>query len=289
MVLKKEIFILFGILLLTASLVGCRKEMSRSEWCNKYGFKEDEVFDIEIGNYGFPYIDTEINGHQIKMMYDTGNMVGISVSSEVAKLLGLTKVDEITLVDTAGLSLGRFGVYESEKVKVFGREFTGEKIYETFADDIDGLLPPSLLLEHRFTIDYKNKFIGISKNSFPENRIKKETFPLIVNPSQPGMPVIEGVVNGEKVLIQLDTGCSRTCVDEKLITKFNLPANAWGYEIKDVRLGSFQFRIKNAKKVSFAGINEGYPGPIMLCLGSDTISKVVFTVDYPNEKVILSE
>ncbi|HHT47795.1 MAG TPA: hypothetical protein GXZ98_00680 [Firmicutes bacterium] len=98
-----------------------------------------------------------------------------------------------------------------------------------------------------------------------------------------------GVVNGEKVLIQLDTGCSRTCVDEKVITKFNLPANTWGYEIKDVRLGSFQFRIKNAKKVSFAGISEGYPGPIMLCLGSDTISKVVFTVDYSDKKVIISE
>ena len=76
-VLKKQAFMIIGMLLLTSLLVGCRMEMSRSEWCNRYGFAEDEVFDIEIGNYGFPYIDTEINGQQIKMMYDTGNMVGI--------------------------------------------------------------------------------------------------------------------------------------------------------------------------------------------------------------------
>ena len=288
--MKKKTVILFGIWLLTIILVGCRIEMSRSEWSNKYGFEEGEVFDIEIGKYGFPYIDTEINGHQIKMMYDTGNMVGISVSLEVAKQLGLTKIDEISLmrVDTAGHFLGRFDVFESVKVKVFGREITGEKIYESSADDIDGFLPPSLLLEYRVTIDYKNKFMGISKNRFPRN-IKRESFPLIVNPLEPGLPVIEGAVNGEKVLIMLDTGCSRTCVDEKLINKLNLPANEWGYEIKDVRLGSYKFRIKNAKQVSYAGNNKGYPGPIMLCLGSDTISKVVFTVDYPNKKVIFSE
>ena len=287
--LKKKNLIVFGVLLLTSILAGCRVELSKREWSNKYGFEEGEVFDIEIGKYGFPYFDTEINGHQVKMMYDTGNMVGISVSSEVAKQLGLTKVDEITLVDTGGLLIGRFGVFESEKVKVFGRELTGEKIYETFADDIDGLLPPSLLLEYRVTIDYYNKYLGISKNSFPEKGIKKETFPLVVNPLHPGLPVIEGVVNGEKVLIQLDTGCSRTCVDEKLINKLNLPENEWGYEIKDVRLGSFKFRIKNAKKVSFAGISRGYPASIMLTLGSDTLSKVVFTVDYPNKKVFISE
>lgn len=290
-VLKKQAFMIIGMLLLTSLLVGCRMEMSRSEWCNRYGFAEDEVFDIEIGNYGFPYIDTEINGHQIKMMYDTGNMVGISVTSEVAKQLGLTKIDGImqTRVDTGGLFLGKLNVFASAKVNVFGWEITPEMIYETFSNGIDGLLPPSLLLDYRVTIDYKNKFMGISKNSFPEKHMKKETFPLIVNPLQPGLPVIAGEVNGEQVLIMLDTGCSRTCVDEELINKLSLPANEWGYEIREVRLGSFKFPINNAKKVSYAGINRGYPGPIMLCLGSDIISKVVFTVDYPNEKVILSE
>ena len=52
-VLKKQAFMIIGMLLLTSLLVGCRMEMSRSEWCNRYGFAEDEVFDIEIGNYGF--------------------------------------------------------------------------------------------------------------------------------------------------------------------------------------------------------------------------------------------
>ena len=76
-----------------------------------------------------------------------------------------------------------------------------------------------------------------------------------------------GVVNGEKVLIQLDTGCSRTCVDEKVITKFNLPANTWGYEIKDVRLGSFQFRIKMQSQLRelarISGSNNALPCSIL--------------------------
>ena len=87
----------------------------------------------------------------------------------------------------------------------------------------------------------------------------------------------------------LDTGCSRTCVDEELINRLNLPENELGYEIKDIRLGSFKFRVNNAKKVSLAGVSRKYSEPIMLILGSDNISKVVFTVDYPNQTVIFSK
>ncbi len=35
------------------------------------------------------------------------------------------------------------------------------------------------------------------------------------------MPVLEGIVNGEKVLIQIDTGQSRTCMDERLVQILN--------------------------------------------------------------------
>lgn len=286
--MKKQTFLLLGILFLSSVLVGCHVEMTKSEWANKYGFEEGEVFDIEIGNYGFPYINTEINGLQIKMMYDTGNMIGISVTKEIAMQSGLNKVDEIVRIDTGGLFIGKFDVFEDAIVKVFGREITGERIYEFFGENIDGLLPPSLFLDYRVTIDYKNKYMGISKNKFPEN-IKQANFPLIVNPLQPGLPVIEGVVNGEKVFIMLDTGCSRTCVDEELINRLNLPENELGYEIKDIRLDSFKFRVNNAKKVSLAGVSRKYSEPIMLILGSDNISKVVFTVDYPNQTVIFSK
>lgn len=288
-VLKKRIFIFLGILLLSSTLAGCRQELSIREWSNRYGFAEDEVFPLEIGEkYGFPYVDAEINGQQIKMMFDTANMVGISISAELAEQLGLDQTGEMRCFDSGGRCIGRFAVFEEAKVKVFGRENTAT-IYESTADDIDGFLPPSLLLNYRVTIDYRNKLMGIAKTGFPEQGIRKEVFPLIVNPLNPGMPVIAGFVNGEKVLILLDTGSSRTCVDERLVNKLNLPANERGYEIKEVRLGAFRFRIKNAKKVSLAGISERYPGPIMLILGSDTIAKVVFTVDYPNQKVIISE
>ena len=124
--MKKQTFLLLGILFLSSVLVGCHVEMTKSEWANKYGFEEGEVFDIEIGNYGFPYINTEINGLQIKMMYDTGNMIGISVTKEIAMQSGLNKVDEIVRIDTGGLFIGKFDVFEDAIVKVFGREITGK-------------------------------------------------------------------------------------------------------------------------------------------------------------------
>lgn len=288
--MKNKKIIVFGFWLLVVSLLlGCRSNTARKEWGNMYGFEKEEVFNIEIKDYGFPYIRSKINNIEINMMFDTGNMNGISVSSEISKRLKLTKIGEIIHMDSAGNIRGSFNVFDSEKIFVFGREIKGEKIYESFSNDLDGIIPPSLLLKNRFTIDYNNKFIGVSKNSYPDTDINKEIFSLIPNKKYPGMPVVEGVVNGQKVLIQLDTGKSRTCVDESLIKKLNLPLNDRGYEINNIKLGSFNFSITNAKKTSFKGISEGYPQPIMLGIGSDIISKIVFTVDYPNEKVIISE
>lgn len=63
--MKNKPFILLGVLMLTFVLIGCRIELSKSEWSKMYGFAAGEVFDIEIGKYGFPYIDTEILQKQI--------------------------------------------------------------------------------------------------------------------------------------------------------------------------------------------------------------------------------
>lgn len=103
------------------------------------------------------------------------------------------------------------------------------------------------------------------------------------------MLVVEGYVNGVKTLIQIDTGKSRTCVDQKLIKTLNLPGNKKGYEIDSIKLGKYTFSVKNAKKTSFSGISGGYPEPIMLGIGSDILSKLILTIDYANRRLIITK
>ena len=287
--MRNRLIILSGILLfiIVIVLLRCHSDMSRNEWAKRYGFEKGEVYNIKIRAYGFPYIETIIKNEKVSMMFDTANMTGIQVSAELAKQLKLEKIGELKHYDSAGNIRGSYNVFDSEEIFILGKKIKGEIIYEGVSNDLEGILPPSLLLEKRFTIDYNNKFIGVSKNNFPD--IKKEGFPLISNSRYPGMPVVEGIVNGEKVLIQLDTGMSRTCIDENLVRKLNLPANNSGYEINSIKLGSYEFSVTNAKETSYQGISDGYPEPIMLGIGSDIISKIVFTVDYINERVIFSD
>jgi len=288
---KKKIGIIF-VLMLVYLITGCLDDvgLDHNEWADRYGFENDEVFSIEIGEYGFPYIDVKINDKDINMMFDTGNMVGLSVSTNIAEQLNLTKIGEYTERDATGNIRGNFSIFDSEEVFVFGKNITTELI-ESFTDSFEGIIPPSLMLNKRFTIDYSNGFIGISESSFPKSIANKKTFQLITNTDFPHlnpMPVIEGVVNGQEVIIQLDTGKSRTVVDEKRIEVLDLQSNERGYKIESIKLGSFEFSVTNAKRGNFGGISRGYPGPIMLGLGSDIISEFVFTVDYQNKEVIIS-
>ena len=62
---------------------------------------------------------------------------------------------------------GRLNVFASAKLMslVGGNS---EMIHETFSNGIDGLLPPSLLLDYRVTIDYKTNLWDF-ENSFPKS------------------------------------------------------------------------------------------------------------------------
>ena len=288
----KKIGLIF-VLMLMYFIAGCSYDvgLDRNEWADRYDFENDEVFSIEIGDYGFPFIDVDINDKDIKMMFDTGNMVGLLVSANVAEQLDLNKIGEYIERDASGNIRGNYDIFDSEEVFVFGKNIN-IKIRESFSDSFEGIIPPSLLSNKRFTIDYSNEFIGVSENYFPKSIVKNKTFRLITNTDFPhlnSMPVIKGVVNGQEVFIQLDTGKSRTVVDEKLIEVLDLQLNKRGYKIESIKLGSFEFSVTNAKRGNFNGISRGYPGPIMLGLGSDIISEFVFTVDYPNQKVIISQ
>jgi hypothetical protein len=112
--------------------------------------------------------------------------------------------------------------------------------------------------------------------------------PLIANKILPKLLVVRGSVNGHPVLIQIDTGKSRTCVDRTLATKLALPRAPRGYRIREVTIGNVTFSVSSAREESFEGISQSLPEPILLGIGSDLLSQVVFTIDYKTQLVLLS-
>ncbi len=103
-----------------------------------------------------------------------------------------------------------------------------------------------------------------------------------------GMIVVSGAVNGREVLIQVVTGKSRTCVARELAEALHLPKSSDGYRIDEVRLGAFPFSVTSAReKESFRGISQELSRLIQLGIGSDILSQVVMTVDYPTWRLLI--
>ncbi|MTI60319.1 MAG: hypothetical protein FH762_10195 [Firmicutes bacterium] len=285
---KKLIVIIILILIFSHLLNGCNNDQI-ANWGQKYGYNFDEVYQIKIGNYGFPYIEGYINGQKISLLIDTGNLVGTMISQKEAKKINLKQIDKWILQDSSGNIVGEYNIYKVKELKLFDTTFENKKIYMMKNNMFDGSIGiDSLFDKSRITFDYKQEFLGISNTTSSFSK-KDLGIPLIWNDRYKGMLVVEGYINGFKTLIQIDTGKSRSCVDEKLIKNLKLPSSQDGYELNNVEIGPYNFKIKNAKKTSFSGISKGYPKPIMLGLGSDILSEIVFTIDYSNKRIIINK
>ena len=255
-------------------------------WQKALGYRTTELYPIEIGKFGYPYVTASINGQKLKLAFDTANMSGLVLNSDVAARLRLPIVGESKSYDSSGEVVGRVRIFNVKDLNAFGQVWTDEAAYEIKTTDFDGLIGPRFLLNKRFTLDYRNKVIAISETPLPKRAETSTTLlPLIPSPTLKGMIVVRGSVNGREVLMQLDTGKSRTEVDSSLVESAKLPQTANGYRIDDIKIAPYSFSVPSARPDSFKGISEGLPGPILVGIGSDILSQVVLTVDYSRQIV----
>ncbi len=214
------------------------------------------------------------------------NGTGLLINPEQAKRLGLPVTGESKYYDTSGALLGTHKLYGINELNLFGKPWPNLQADEFWQTDLDGTIGPRFVLKRRFTLDYQDKVIAVSDSPLPKDSIE-DVLPMFSS-RYPGMIVVEGTVNGRKVLIQVDTGKSRTCVDTALVAALGLPQAKNGYEILDLKIGHYSFSVPSAKEVDFKGIAEGLPQPILLGIGSDILSQVVMSVDYSQRILTIS-
>ena len=102
------------------------------------------------------------------------------------------------------------------------------------------------------------------------------------------MLVVRGAVNGAPILIQLDTGKSRTCVDPAFAARIGRPPTPDGVSIRELSPGGVSFLVSSAKLVSFSGISQDLPEPIAFGIGSDVLARLPLTVDYPGRMAFIA-
>jgi hypothetical protein len=267
-------------LLCLVLVAGCRTPGGAPGWIGAFGYSPEEVVPIEIGNYRYPYVAVTVAGDSQLLVFDTGNMVGISVSSELFDRLGLRSDGSWTSLSSAGEARGTYRFADGVSVARAGEEPRSARVYESGFHDGAGLLGPGDLGGQRFTVDYASRSLAVSAGGGPEAVPGFQAVPLVRSARHPGLILVRGTIEGRPVLIQLDTGKSRTVVDPDLAGELGLAPARNGVAIRSLTIGGLEFRISSAKEVDLTGIDVELPDPILVGIGSDILSRFAWTVDY---------
>ena len=268
-------------LLVAATISACKPPPSPGAgWIEAFGYAEAEIHSLDVGDFGFPYVPVRIGGTHLMLPFDTGNMVGLSISSELFDQLPLTVDGQFNRVNSAGETTATLRVAEADDVSVLGRELDSMRIYELEHPSLPGLVGPTLIEGEHFTLDYTSGKIGVGSGNLPDSVPGFQQVPLVRSIHHPKLILVRGMIEGQRVLIELDSGKSRTVINPALSSELALKRGSHGVAINSLRIGDLSFEVRSAKEVDQTGIDPSLPEPILAGVGSDILSRFVWTVDY---------
>jgi len=247
-------------------------------WISGLGYRPSEVFPISIGRFGYPYLQVMVNRQAVNLPIDTGNMFRLVFGRTEAQRLKLPVIGQIPSYGSNGELRGLRQTFKVTEITALGRTWVDQAASEGDQPDLVGLFGPHYLLDRRFTLDYRRGLLAVSDSAMPA-AMASACLKLLPCRNEPGMPVVEGTVNGRKVLIQIDTGKSRTCVDIALAQELALPRTPNGRTIADIRIGEWSCSVNSARTDDFSALGKGLPAPILLGIGSDVLPQVLMTID----------
>lgn len=258
-------------------------------WLDSLAYSPAELSPIRVGGDGFPYVRVRVDTTELWLLFDTGNMVGLTVATQHYDRLELPVTGAVRRRDSSGELVGEFRVGRAERVETLGRAATGVAIWEFEHPRLTGLLGPDDLPGSRFTLDYGRQLIAVA-NSALDFGTESGAHALIRSARHPRLIVVEGRFRGRRVLIELDTGKSRTVVDPVWARSVGLAVDRTDtVNVGEIELGGAMFHVRDAKPVGLGGIDPELPAPLVLSLGSDSLSRFILTVDYAQGLVLLWE
>ncbi|MFQ5349655.1 MAG: hypothetical protein ACE5EG_04330 [Thermoanaerobaculia bacterium] len=267
-------------LILAAALLGSAAPSGTPRWVEMFGYEQADLQPIEIGDYGYPYLRVAVDEITALLVFDTGNTIGLSLSPELFDRLSLDEPGTHERLNSAGevVATGRHG--RGRSVVVAGRELGPQRIHEFDHPRLAGLASPHFLLGGHFTLDYGSRLIAASDTFLPATIPGFQPLPLVRSPSHPTLLLVHGDIAGRRVLIELDTGKSRTVVNPRLAAELGLASGPDGFRIDRLGIGGLSFAIANAKGVDQTTIDGALPEPILAGVGSDVLARFVWTADY---------
>lgn len=266
-----------GLLIVAAS---CGARRDAIPWQTSFRYSADALHAFEVRNFGFPYVPVGFGRDTLWLPFDTGNMVGLTIETEVFARLGLPCSETHNRRDSAGHLVSTSCTAHGVSTNVFGKESDSTSVFEFSHEALPGLVGPDQIPGTRFTMDYGRGVLAIDDQSSPTSVAGFEAVRLVQSPRRPRLVLVHGRVDGREVIVEIDTGKSRTTIDRALVDALQLEETAAGVRIDRVELGPRSWSVEAARVVDTSGTSAGLPARISLGIGSDVLAGFVFTVDY---------
>lgn len=235
---------------------------------------------VDIGDFGYPYVPVRVADTRLELPFDTGNMGGISVSSELFDQMGLTADASYDSLSSSGEVVATSRVARGVEVSMLGRDLGPVPVYELQHPSLPGLAGPTLLGGGHFTLDYAARKMALAPGTLPDAVPGFRKIPLVRSAEHPMLILVRGTIEGRSIVIELDTGKSRTVINPGLASDLGLERGRRGVAIDSLRIGHLSFEVPSAKEVDQTAIDPGLPEQILAGVGSDLLSRFVWTVDY---------
>jgi hypothetical protein len=288
-------FVGFFILSCSASLAQAVLEKAgdfypRHDWIERLQYRPGEVCPIQFKMTPCPLIEVKIDGKSFWLTFDFGSAGGMMVTTAIEDKITYEVVRDLSTIFADGRPRGRGKEIVLTRVEVFGKthdrvscELYDWRIFSSSPND--GGISLAYIENTRFTLDYRNKRLAVSDSPFPEGLLKDGGFaviPLLKSPewNKYGL-YLKGKVNGQDVVIYIDSGSSHSFVDRSLFDEKSISKvgnNDVCLSKIPVSLDGLDMKISKVR-VSDIRRNTNYDRPVRMTMGSDLLKSFVFTVD----------
>jgi hypothetical protein len=262
----------------------------QGDWLQKLGYRPAEIFPIQFKVSSCPLVEVKIDEKPFWLTFDFGSADGMMVTTAIEDKITYEIVRELKTYFADGRLRGSGKEIILNRVEVLGRTFERVqsdlfdwKIYSSYPND--GAISLEYIKNLRFTLDYRNKRLALTAKPFPDEFLKEAVFasiPLLQSPdwNRYGL-YLEGKVNGQDVIVYIDSGSSHSFVDRSLLEAASI-SKAGGNDVClseiPVLLGGLDLKISRVR-VSDIRRNTNYAKPVRMVVGSDLLRHFVFTVD----------
>lgn len=280
------------ILLIIFSIFCFRKNNANIKWIKDLSYEENQIYDISFNFFSpCPTVPVKIGDKKVKLLFDSGNGVGITFTTALEKEIDYKTIGTTTELNSDGTYRGNGKSILLKNITVFDEEYTN--IISSLIDwkmcssfKINGTIGLKYFDNKVVTLDYNNKKIAVSNKALDYSKLKNDKYtvlPLIKSnlDKEQDLLFIEGEVNGKKSTIYIDTGSSRSF--------YNFDDAQREIEVK---LGKKAYTFNSNKLMhGEIGFQDEFKYPLSLAINSDLLktNHFVITIDKIQNNLIIGQ